>query len=72
MKTLVTAAALMLASTVAFAASYEDWQQHPQYPQGLQRAVISNCSRRSSKIIRCKTSMVSQGKSPRRTRSMAG
>jgi hypothetical protein len=35
MKTLITASALMLASNVAFAASYEDWQQNPDLGTGV-------------------------------------
>ncbi len=35
MKTLITASALILASNVAFAASYEDWQQNPDLGTGV-------------------------------------
>ncbi len=35
MKTIITASALMLVSNVAFAASYEDWQQNPDLGTGI-------------------------------------
>ncbi len=35
MKTLITASALILASNVAFAASFEDWQQNPDLGTGV-------------------------------------
>ncbi len=35
MKTIITTAALILASNVAFAASYEDWQQNPDLGTGV-------------------------------------
>jgi hypothetical protein len=35
MKTLITASALILASNVAFAASYEEWQQNPDLGTGV-------------------------------------
>lgn len=35
MKTLITASALILAGNVAFAASYEDWQQNPDLGTGV-------------------------------------
>jgi hypothetical protein len=35
MKTLITASALIFASNVAFAASYEDWQQNPDLGSGV-------------------------------------
>ena len=35
MKTLITASALILASSVASAASYEDWQQNPDLGTGV-------------------------------------
>ncbi len=35
MKTLITASALILVSNVAFAASYEQWQQNPDLGTGV-------------------------------------
>ena len=35
MKTMITATALILASNVSFAASYEDWQQNPDLGSGV-------------------------------------
>jgi hypothetical protein len=35
MKTLITASALILASNVAFAASFEEWQQNPDLGTGV-------------------------------------
>ena len=35
MKTLITASALILVSNVAFAASYEEWQQNPDLGTGV-------------------------------------
>ena len=35
MKTLITASALILVSNVAFAASFEDWQQNPDLGTGV-------------------------------------
>ena len=35
MKTLITASALILASNVALAASYEEWQQNPDLGTGV-------------------------------------
>ena len=35
MKTIITASALILASNVAFAASFEEWQQNPDLGTGV-------------------------------------